>query len=162
VSSALLLYFYHSKYRCSQSTVVACSLHVQWHKNCSIWLRDEEIIWKCSMISTYLITGSFTLYIVEVEVNMYASSSFNLTWVHHLENFMKRKIVWFKFNVNNHPVLTSQGYNKWLQPLQLMSLKLFTFFMWFMKLIVTLHTFSYCSVLIRRWFSGNYYKLISL
>jgi hypothetical protein len=35
-------------------------IDLQWHKNCSIWLIDEKIIGKCSMIRSCLVRDDFT------------------------------------------------------------------------------------------------------
>jgi hypothetical protein len=37
------------------------SLHIQWHKNRSIWLKNEENIEKCSMLGMCLVMDGSTL-----------------------------------------------------------------------------------------------------
>jgi hypothetical protein len=45
----------------SEKTIVAFQLCIQWHKNSSICLRNEENIGKCFIIDTCLMMGDSTL-----------------------------------------------------------------------------------------------------
>jgi hypothetical protein len=56
-SALVLVYFWHSKNFCSPRIWES-----QWHKNCSLWLRNERNIGNCAMvIRTCLVMSDSTL-----------------------------------------------------------------------------------------------------